>query len=121
MLFARGISLMPRWTWLASILVIAWSVAGYQYYHSEDVLLFIGGMSKTRNYPALDDYVRQLDGKVRSEDFSARFRPQLLSQSRPQTRQERIRLLHAIATRYRRCFRAQPGHRSLGLLKRCIS
>ena len=73
MLFARGISLMPRWTWLASILVIAWSVAGYQYYHSEDVLLFIGGMSKTRNYPALDDYVRQLDGKVRSEDFLLGF------------------------------------------------
>ena len=73
LLFARGITLVPRWTLLAPILVIAWLVAGYQYYHSEDVLLYIGGMSKTRNYPALDDYVRQLRDKVRSEDFLLGF------------------------------------------------
>lgn len=73
LLFARGITLAPRWTWLAPILVIAWSIAGFQYYHSEDVLLYIGGMSKTRNYPALDDYVRQLRNKVRSEDFLLGF------------------------------------------------
>ena len=73
LLFARGITLLPRWKWLAPILVIAWSIAGYQYYHSEDVLLYIGGMSKTRNYPALDDYVRQLRDKVRSEDFLLGF------------------------------------------------
>ncbi len=73
LLFARGITLAPRWAWLAPILVIAWSVAAYQYYHSEDVLLYIGGMSKTRNYPALDDYVRQLRNKVRSEDFLLGF------------------------------------------------
>ncbi len=72
-LFARGITLLPRWTWLAPLLVIAWSVAGYQFYHSEDVLLYIGGMSKTRNYPALDDYVTQLNNKVRSEDFLLGF------------------------------------------------
>ena len=73
LLFARGITLAPRWTLLAPILVIAWSIAGYQYYHSEDALLYIGGMSKTRNYPALDDYVRQLRDKVRSEDFLLGF------------------------------------------------
>ncbi len=73
MLFARGFTLLPRWTWLAPLLVIAWSVAGYQFYHSEDVLLYIGGMSKTRNYPALDDYVTQLNSKVRSEDFLLGF------------------------------------------------
>lgn len=73
LLFARAITLAPRWTLLAPLLLIAWSLTGYQYYHSEDVLLYIGGMSKTRNYPALDDYVRQLRGKVRSEDFLLGF------------------------------------------------
>ena len=65
--------LAPHWRRLTLVLVIAWSVAGYQYYHSEDVLLYIGGMSKTRNYPALDDYVRQLRNNVRSEDFLLGF------------------------------------------------
>ncbi len=73
LLIARGITLAPRWAWLAAILLIAWTLAGNQYYHSEDVLRFIGGMSKTRNYPPLDDYVRVLRGKVRSEDYLISF------------------------------------------------
>lgn len=73
LLFARGLTLLPRWKLLAPLLAVIWSLAGLQYYQSEHVLDFIGGMSKTRNYPPLHDYVEQLRGKVRSEDFLLGF------------------------------------------------
>ena len=69
LLLARGISLMPRWIWVASLCVLLWAVAGFQFYRSMEILPYIGGMAKIRNYPPLQDYVYHLQGKVRSEDF----------------------------------------------------
>lgn len=73
LLFARAISQMPRWTGLAAALFFLWCVAGFHYYRASEILPYIGGMTKIRDYPQLQNYVPQLHDKVRSLDFLLGF------------------------------------------------
>ncbi len=73
LLLARGVSRLPRMAWFSILCVAVWSVAGFQFYRSPQVLDFIGGMAKTRLYPPLQEYVYHLREKVRPEDFLLGF------------------------------------------------
>ena len=73
LLFAWGLGMMPRWPWIAVGCLLVWGVAGYQFYRSDDILNYIGGMSRARQYPPMQDYVYHLEGKVRSEDYLLGF------------------------------------------------
>ena len=73
LLFARAISQMPRRTGLAAALLFLWCAAGFHYYRSSDILPYIGGMTKIRDYPQLQNYVPQLRDQVRSQDFLLGF------------------------------------------------
>ena len=73
LLFARGISQMSRRIGLTIVMLILWCAAGFQHYRSSEILPFIGGMAKIRNYPQLQDYVHNLRDEVRSEDFLLGF------------------------------------------------
>ncbi len=73
LLFAYGLSAMPRWAWVTALCLLLWCVAGYRFYHSDDILGYVGGMAKAREYPPLQDYVYHLQGEVRSEDYLLGF------------------------------------------------
>ena len=73
LLFAYGLSMMPRWPWMAVGCLLIWSVTGYQFYRSTEILGYIGSMIFTRLYPPIQDYVYHLEGKVRSEDYLLGF------------------------------------------------
>lgn len=73
LLFARAISQMPRWTGLAAMLLFLWGAAGFHYYRASEILPYIGGMTKIRDYPQLQNYVPQLRDKVSAQDFILGF------------------------------------------------
>ncbi len=73
LLFARAISQMPRWIGLAVALLIMWCATGFHYYRGEAILPYIGGMTKTRDYPQLQHYVPQLRDNVRAQDYLLGF------------------------------------------------
>ena len=69
LLFAYGLGMMPRWRWMTALCLLLWGIAGYQFYHSDEILDYVGGMAHARRYPPLQDYVYHLQGKVRPEDY----------------------------------------------------
>ncbi len=73
LLFAYGLGMMPRWPWIAVGCLLLWSVAGYQFYRSNEILIHAGGMFRTRLYPPMQNYVYHLQGKVRSQDYLLGF------------------------------------------------
>ena len=73
LLFAYGLTMMPRWPWITMICLLIWCVAGYQFYRSSEIVSYIGGMAKTRVYPPMQNYVYHLEGRVRSEDYLLGF------------------------------------------------
>ena len=73
LLFAWGLGLMPRWRWMAALCLLLWGIAGCQFYRSDEILGYVGGMAKARQYPPLQNYVYHLQGKVRSEDYLLGF------------------------------------------------
>ena len=73
LLFAYGLGMMPRWGWIAGLCLPLWCIAGFQFYHSDDILGYVGGMAKARDYPPLQNYVYYLQGKVRSQDYLLGF------------------------------------------------
>ena len=70
---ARALSRMPNWLGLSCACIFLWCAAGLHYYGSGDVLRFVGGMAKTRDYPALQHYVAPLRGQVAPADFLLGF------------------------------------------------
>ena len=69
LLFAWGLGLMPRWRWMAALCLLLWGIVGCQFYRSDEILGYVGGMANARQYPPLQNYVYHLQGKVRSEDY----------------------------------------------------
>jgi hypothetical protein len=55
------------------VFVIAWGLAGFQFYRSRELLDYIGGMLHARNHPPLHLYVDTLRGKVREQDYLLGF------------------------------------------------
>ena len=54
-------------------MLFLWCAAGFHYYRSNEILPYIGGMTKIRDYPQLQNYVPQLRDQVRSQDFLLGF------------------------------------------------
>ena len=73
LLFGYGLSKMPRWPWIAVGCLLIWGAAGYQFYRSGIILTYAGGMTRTRVYPPMQNYVYYLQGKVRSADYLLGF------------------------------------------------
>ena len=73
LLFAWGLGMVPRWRWMTALCLLLWGIAGWQFYHSDDILGYVGGMAKARGYPPLQNYVYHLQDKVRSEDYLLGF------------------------------------------------
>ncbi len=73
LLFAYGLSLMPRWPWIAILCLLFWCVAGYQFYRSDKILAHASSMVRTRQYPPMQNYIYHLQGKVREEDHLLGF------------------------------------------------
>ena len=69
LLFAYGLGMMPRWRWVTALCLLLWGIAGAQFYRSDEILDYVGGMANARKYPPLQDYVYHLQGKVRPEDY----------------------------------------------------
>lgn len=70
---ACALSLLPHRRVLTMVVILLWGVAGFQYYRSDDIILHTGSMVQTRLYPPMQDYVYQLEGKVRPHDYLLGF------------------------------------------------
>lgn len=73
MICAYGISSLPRWRRATFLFTLIWIVAGFQFYRSQELLDYIGGMQKARLHPPMHEYRDALLGKVRAEDFLLGF------------------------------------------------
>ena len=73
LLFAWTLSQMPRWPWIAGLCLLLWCGAGYEFYHSREILAYAGGMNKIPGYPPMQDYIFHLEGKVRPQDYLLGF------------------------------------------------
>ena len=71
LLFGYGLSWAPRW--LAALCLLLWGIAGWQFYRSEDIRGYIGGMIYAYEYPPMQDYVYHLQDEVRSQDYLLGF------------------------------------------------
>ena len=69
LLFAYGLGMMPRWRWVTALCLLLWGIAGCQFYRSDEILDYVGGMAVARRYPPLQNYVYHLQGKVRPQDY----------------------------------------------------
>ncbi len=73
MICAFGLTSMPRWHRATFLFVLIWMLAGYQFYRSQQLLDYIGGMQKARLHPPMHKYSDALLGKVRAEDYLLGF------------------------------------------------
>ena len=73
MLFAYGLTNIPRWKWVTAITVVIWGGAGWQLYRLPSFMDYIGTMVIVQHYPPLQDYVTALEGKTRPQDFIVGF------------------------------------------------
>ena len=73
LLFAYALSQMPRWPWIAGLCLLLWCGAGYEFYHSREILAYAGGTDKVPDYPPMQDYIFYLEGKVRPQDYLLGF------------------------------------------------
>ena len=75
LLFAWGISLMPPWPWMTILCLLLWCGTGYQFYRSEIIRSYAGGIAYSYMYPPMQDYVFHLEGEVRPQDYLLGFSP----------------------------------------------
>ncbi len=73
MICAFGLASMPRWHRATFLFAFIWIFAGFQFYRSQQLLDYIGGMQKARLHPPIHEYRDALLGKVRAEDFLLGF------------------------------------------------
>ena len=72
-LIAFGLTSIRHWKPVAVLFTILWSVAGYQFLQSGEVITFAGLMARDRQYPPLQDYVFGLNGKTNKMDYLIGF------------------------------------------------
>lgn len=70
---AFALTSMPRWHRATFLFMVIWIIAGYQFYRSQQLLDYVGGMQKARLHPPIHEYTDALRGKVRAEDFLLGF------------------------------------------------
>ncbi len=73
MICAFGLASMPRWHRATFLFAFIWIFASFQFYRSQQLLDYIGGMQKARLHPPIHEYRDALLGKVRAEDFLLGF------------------------------------------------
>lgn len=73
MVCAFALASMPRWHRATFLFALIWIIAGCQFYRSQQLLDYIGGMQKARLHPPMHEYTDALRGKVRAEDFLLGF------------------------------------------------
>ena len=73
LLFAYGLSMAPRWRWVTALCLLLWGIAGAQFYRSDDILGYVGGMAFSYKYPPMQDYIYHLEGKARPQDYLLGF------------------------------------------------
>ena len=75
LLFAYGLGMMPRWGWVTALCLLLWGIAGFQFYRSDEIRGYVGGMAYSYLYPPMQDYIVHLEGKVRPQDYLLGFTP----------------------------------------------
>ncbi len=72
-IIAFGLTSIRHWKAMAFLFTILWSVAGYQFLQSSEVITYAGLMARDRQYPPLHDYVYTLSGKTQHLDYLIGF------------------------------------------------
>ena len=73
LLVAYGLASISYSRPIALIFLVFWAIAGFQFYHSNKLLTYIGGMIQARMHPPMHIYVEELRGKVRDHDYVLGF------------------------------------------------
>lgn len=73
MLFAYGLTMLPRWRIIAGIMLVLWGISGWMLYRQAGFLDYIGTLDAVNFYPPMQQYVYVLDGKSRPHDYVLGF------------------------------------------------
>lgn len=68
-----GLTSIRHWKPVSVLFTILWTVAGYQFLQSGEVINYAGLMARDRQYPPLHDYVYTLSGKAQVLDYLIGF------------------------------------------------
>ena len=71
-LFAYGLTSVPRWRLVTTLFLLLWSAAGYQLSRSAEILDYADG-SEARLYPPLYEYLYHLEHKANAADYLIGF------------------------------------------------
>ena len=72
-LFAWGLTSVPRWRAVTALFILLWSVAGWQLGRSINILDYAGVRTDVRTFPPLHDYADNLGDKVKYQDYLIGF------------------------------------------------
>jgi len=72
-LMAFGLTSIRHWKPAAVLFTVLWTIAGYQFLQSGEVIAYAGLMARDRQYPPLQDYVYALSGKTQVLDYLIGF------------------------------------------------
>ena len=77
-LFAYGLTSVPRWRFVTTLFLLLWSAAGYQLSRSAEILDYADG-SEARLYPPLYEYLYHLKHKASTADYLIGFTSLMLA------------------------------------------
>ena len=73
-LFAWGLTSLPRWPAAAAVFVLLWSIAGWRLNHAAEFLDYVGQeVAVVQAYPPLHEYAARLKHQVKSTDYLVGF------------------------------------------------
>lgn len=72
-LFAYGLTAVPRWSIITVVIVMIWGASGWNLYRLPSFLDHIGTLDAVNFYPPMQDYVFELEGKIRPHDYVVGF------------------------------------------------
>ncbi len=75
-LFAYGLTSVPRWRFVTTLFLLLWSAAGYQLSRSVEILDYTfseSDMVQVRSYPPLYEYLNHLEHKANAADYLIGF------------------------------------------------
>ena len=73
LIIAYSATQLARWRIASALLLCVWIIAGFQFYRSEEIRLYVGGMDKTWQNPSLNSWAFHLLGKTRAHDYLLGF------------------------------------------------
>ena len=80
-LFAYGLTSVPRWRLVTTLFLLLWSAAGYQLSRSAEILDYASGpkVAEARLYPPLYEYLYHLKHKANAADYLIGFTSLMLA------------------------------------------